>query len=298
MSLLTSLHAADLVTREGKIYHDYKIVGHDDGYLTILFSDGGATLLLKDLPDDMQQQCGYDPVKAEAFVRQHNAIDAQQRMAVQQAQTTGLNGTPADNAQNDQAIPEARSDDPSNTPAPSMAAASKTDTASDTFNTGMDPLDRNTQILHTHDDQDRQDEAASDDAPPGAVISDEGDPSGYWFIYTDPRGMRHRDFRLRNHIHFGPGQWVVFVDRQGIRHREFHQMHDRTASTWTNKDLRHTELPNHNSSTTGNHSVTSSPSATRVVNAPSAGGSGGSYRPAAAPSYTPAARPSFGGAGR
>jgi hypothetical protein len=65
---MTNLAADDLVTRDGITYRDYKVLGHDDGYIMILYADGGGKIPLNQLPGEMQKQYGYDPAKAAAFV--------------------------------------------------------------------------------------------------------------------------------------------------------------------------------------------------------------------------------------
>jgi hypothetical protein len=74
--------ADDLVTRDGKVYHDYKVLGHDAGFITIMYSDGGGKIPLSELPDDLQQKYGYNKVQADAFVQASIAQDRQDRQAV------------------------------------------------------------------------------------------------------------------------------------------------------------------------------------------------------------------------
>ena len=292
------LRAADLVTREGKVYHDYTVVGHDDGFLTILFTDGGARVLLKDLPDELQKQYGYDAAKAAAFVANFNATDEQQVAAVDQARADSA-AAAAQLKQQAQAANNTSDEDSPTTPAPSVAAASQTDP--DSPDDSVPPLSPDAQAAQAAAPDDDAGSGYIDPGYTGLVITDDGG-DGYWFTYNDRYGTRHRDFHARGKTHLGSGQWTTTTDPQGTHHREFRQTHTHTATSSPNNSprpvasTRPTTPP-----TSGARAVTSSPApAPRVVNAPP---TGGSYRPAASPSYTPAAptpaaRPSFGGAGR
>jgi len=63
-----TLAANDLTTRDGTIYSDYRVISHDDGYITITYADGDGKIRLSNLPDALQKQYGYDPIKAKAAV--------------------------------------------------------------------------------------------------------------------------------------------------------------------------------------------------------------------------------------
>ncbi len=76
--------ADDLVARDGTVYHDYKVLGHDAGYLTIMYSDGGGKILLSNLPDNLQKQYGYNKQQADAFVQASIAQDRKDRQAIAQ----------------------------------------------------------------------------------------------------------------------------------------------------------------------------------------------------------------------
>ena len=82
--LLLMVRGDDLVTRDGTVYHDYKVLGHDAGYLTIMYSDGGGKIPLSNLPDDLQKQYGYNKQQADAFVQASIAQDRQDREAIAQ----------------------------------------------------------------------------------------------------------------------------------------------------------------------------------------------------------------------
>ncbi len=77
-------HADDLVTRDGTVYHDYKVLGHDAGFLTIMYSDGGGKIPLSNLPDDLQKKYGYNKQAADAAVQAAVAQDRQDRQAIAQ----------------------------------------------------------------------------------------------------------------------------------------------------------------------------------------------------------------------
>ena len=79
---IAPLQAEDLTTRDGKVYHDYKVLGHDTGYLTILYSDGGGKIPLSNLSDEMQKKYGYDKAAADAFVKASTLADRQAREAI------------------------------------------------------------------------------------------------------------------------------------------------------------------------------------------------------------------------
>ena len=75
-------HGEDLVTRDGTVYHDYKVLSHDAGYLTIMYSDGGGKIPLSNLPDDLQKQYGYNQQQADAFVQASIAQDRLDKQAI------------------------------------------------------------------------------------------------------------------------------------------------------------------------------------------------------------------------
>jgi nucleoredoxin len=73
------LPAEDLVTRDGTVYRNYTVLGHDVGYLTIMYADGGGKIPLSNLPADLQAKYGYDPAKSDQFVKQDTAADRKAR---------------------------------------------------------------------------------------------------------------------------------------------------------------------------------------------------------------------------
>lgn len=80
------LYAADLTTRDGQVYRDYTVIGHDTGFITIMYADGGGKIPLSQLPTDLQAQYGYDPAKSNAFVAQTVTADREARAQLAQAE--------------------------------------------------------------------------------------------------------------------------------------------------------------------------------------------------------------------
>lgn len=231
--LTTAAHASDLVTRSGKVYHDYRIVAHDAGYVTILDSEGGAHVPLSDLPADLQRQYNYDPAQAAAFVHQFTAADHQASMAVVQAQASTLapstspapevvrdaNPTvaPSSSGLNDAAAPEEKS----------FADSSVTD--------GFDPLAAGADIFHPENS-----ETTPLNDTPDIVVDSAGQT---WVSSVDAVGMIHwyprefgRDYHEdRNALRLAGntdlpdgavvttdlwGRWVVtYIDPQGHMQR-------------------------------------------------------------------------------
>lgn len=68
--LLTTvlIHADDIKLRDGTVYKDAKVVSHNATAITILYANGGATIPLAKLPDDLQKKYGYDADAAANFV--------------------------------------------------------------------------------------------------------------------------------------------------------------------------------------------------------------------------------------
>jgi hypothetical protein len=80
-----ALHAEDWTTLDGKTtYKGVSVLSHDDGYVTILDSDGGAKVPLSRLPANLQKRFGYDPAKAAAAVAAAEAQEAMDRQAIAQ----------------------------------------------------------------------------------------------------------------------------------------------------------------------------------------------------------------------
>jgi hypothetical protein len=63
------------------VYKDVKIINHDAAYVTILDSDGGATIELSNLPPALQKRFGYDPTKAAALIAANAANDQKDQLA-------------------------------------------------------------------------------------------------------------------------------------------------------------------------------------------------------------------------
>lgn len=85
--------AEDWTTTDGKTYQNVKVVSFNDGYVTIIDSDGGARIPLRLLNSDLQRQFNYNAAKAAACEAATNARDNadQQAVAAQKQATTGSN---------------------------------------------------------------------------------------------------------------------------------------------------------------------------------------------------------------
>ena len=68
--------AEDWMTTDGKKYKDVTVVKVDPDAVTILDSDGGARVPLSVLPPELQKKFKYDPAKAAAAAKQHDADEA------------------------------------------------------------------------------------------------------------------------------------------------------------------------------------------------------------------------------
>lgn len=79
--------AEDWTTNDGQIYHAVKVVSHDDAYVTVLYSDGGARIPLRTLASDLQKRFNYDAAKAAAQEASMVAADKREREAVLAQQT-------------------------------------------------------------------------------------------------------------------------------------------------------------------------------------------------------------------
>lgn len=86
ISILT-LHAEDFTAKDGKVYKNFKVLSHDEGFITILYADGGGKIALSNLPEGMQKQYGYNAAKCAALVDATTEADRRDRLAVAQAQT-------------------------------------------------------------------------------------------------------------------------------------------------------------------------------------------------------------------
>lgn len=73
--------AEDWKTTDGQAYKDVKALSHDDGYVTIMYADGGARIQLSKLPPDLQNRFNYDPAKAAAKVAATVAEEKRERAA-------------------------------------------------------------------------------------------------------------------------------------------------------------------------------------------------------------------------
>ncbi len=83
MSFLQVIEAEDWTTLDGKVYLQVTIVKAEPDAVTILYRDGGALIPLTNLPDDLQTQFHYDPVKAAAAAEERARADAASAAALQ-----------------------------------------------------------------------------------------------------------------------------------------------------------------------------------------------------------------------
>ena len=63
---LAFTRADDITLRDGTVYKNAKVIGHDATTVTILYADGGATLPIAKLPDELQKKYGDDSEEAAA----------------------------------------------------------------------------------------------------------------------------------------------------------------------------------------------------------------------------------------
>jgi hypothetical protein len=78
-----SLRADDWKTTDGKVYQDVKVIESAPDAVTILHKDGGALVLLANLPPDIQKRFNYDPAKAKAAADARAQDDAANAKALQ-----------------------------------------------------------------------------------------------------------------------------------------------------------------------------------------------------------------------
>ena len=76
-------HAEDWTTTDGKVYRNITVLSHTNISVTILDTDGGATLSLLDLPPNLQQRFGMDRAAALAQKAKDDAAAAQEAADLQ-----------------------------------------------------------------------------------------------------------------------------------------------------------------------------------------------------------------------
>ena len=76
------LRAEDWTTVDGKTFKNVKVLSHGDGYVTIMDDDGGAKVMLTELPAPLRARFGFDPVKASACVAATEASDEKEQAAL------------------------------------------------------------------------------------------------------------------------------------------------------------------------------------------------------------------------
>ena len=73
---MMTARAEDWTTTDGKTYKNVTVIKHDAVTVTILDSDGGASIPISNLPPDIQKRFDYDPAKAHAIIEQQKASEA------------------------------------------------------------------------------------------------------------------------------------------------------------------------------------------------------------------------------
>jgi hypothetical protein len=76
-------HAEDWTTTDGKVYRNVTVLSHTNATVTVLDSDGGATLDLITLPPELQQRYGMDRTAAVAQKTKDDAEAAQEAADLQ-----------------------------------------------------------------------------------------------------------------------------------------------------------------------------------------------------------------------
>ena len=75
LAFAQSVRAEDWTTTDGKVYKDIKVIKSDAASVTILDSDGGASIPLANLPPDLQKRFNYNVVQAGAEIEQQKEAD-------------------------------------------------------------------------------------------------------------------------------------------------------------------------------------------------------------------------------
>jgi hypothetical protein len=76
-------YAEDWITTNGKTLKDVKVLKVEADAVTILDSDGGGIVFLKDLPSDLRKRFSYDPAKAKIAEAARAKADAENASALQ-----------------------------------------------------------------------------------------------------------------------------------------------------------------------------------------------------------------------
>lgn len=71
-----SVPAIDITTRDGSAFKDAKILRQEPDRITIAYPNGGATLYLRDLTDELQKRFGYDPQQAQQYRQDKRDLQA------------------------------------------------------------------------------------------------------------------------------------------------------------------------------------------------------------------------------
>lgn len=71
-----SAWALDIKTLDGREFKDAKILRQEPDRITIVYPNGGATIYLRDLTEDLQKQFGYDPQQAQQYRQDKRDLQA------------------------------------------------------------------------------------------------------------------------------------------------------------------------------------------------------------------------------
>lgn len=83
----------ELRTNRGKVYHDCKVISHDEFGIMFRHRDGAARLAFSDLSSSVQKRYKYDRAAADKFVKRHTPVPLRSsQIAHQRAIATHFNG--------------------------------------------------------------------------------------------------------------------------------------------------------------------------------------------------------------
>ena len=71
-----SVSAVDITTLDGREFKNAKILRQEPDRITIVYPNGGATIYLRDLTDDLQKQFGYNPQQAQQYRQDKRDLQA------------------------------------------------------------------------------------------------------------------------------------------------------------------------------------------------------------------------------
>jgi hypothetical protein len=80
------LRAEDWQTVDGQSFRSVQVLSHDDGFVTIICADGGARIMLSELPADLRKRFSFDPTRAAACVAKTEESDEHDQKALSDEQ--------------------------------------------------------------------------------------------------------------------------------------------------------------------------------------------------------------------